>query len=369
MTTADKKLFQPTTLGATTLSNRLVMAPMTRNRATPVELAPTEMIAEYYAQRASGGLLITEASQISNQGQGYDLTPGIYTEAQIAGWKKVTEAVHAKGGKIAIQLWHVGRISHPDLQENGALPVAPSAIAAKSKTFVRGAFVETPTPRALEIEEIPGIVADYAQAAKNAIAAGFDLVEIHAANGYLIDQFMKTGTNKRTDAYGGPLENRTRLFDEVLGAIAAAIGGDRTGVRISPYSPVNDATDDNPQQLAEAAVAIAAKHGLAFLHIVEGATGGPRDLPEGADLAKLKAMFPGAWMVNNGYDRDMAIEAAETGEADLVAIGRPWISNPDLVERFEKGAPLNEIDQATLYGGGAEGYLDYPTLAAQEEAV
>ncbi|MGG7567291.1 alkene reductase [Rhodovulum sp. DZ06] len=359
---SDPKLFTPLAVGDIQLANRVVMAPLTRNRADHATDAPTEMTATYYEQRASAGLLITEASQISPQGKGYAFTPGIYSDEQIEGWRKVADAVHARGGKIVIQLWHVGRISHNVLQPGGADPVAPSAINAHGKTFDGTAFVETPTPRALEASEIPGIVADYAQAAKNAIAAGMDGVEIHAANGYLIDQFMKTGANARTDEYGGPVENRVRFLDEVVGAVAGAIGAGRTGIRISPFSPANNIDDANPQETAEAAVAVIEKHKLAYLHMVEGSTGANRDLPPEADMDKLRGMYSGAWMVNNLYTRDMALEAVESGRADLVAFGRSYISNPDLVERLKADAPLNKANSATFYGGGAEGYIDYPAL-------
>ena len=360
----EPKLFTPATIGDVTLANRVVMAPLTRNRADPATDAPTALNAEHYAQRASAGLLITEASQISPQGKGYAWTPGIHSDEQIAGWKLVTDAVHARGGKIFIQLWHVGRISHPSLQPGGADPVAPSAIAAESKTFDGTQFVPTPTPRALDAAEIPGIVADYAQAAKNAMKAGFDGVEIHAANGYLIDQFLQTGANKRTDSYGGSLANRLRFLEEVLDAVVGAIGAGRTGIRISPFSPANAISDDKPQETAEAVVAAIAARGLAYIHMVEGSTGANRDLPEEADLPKLRAMFPGAWMVNNLYARAMALEAVESGAADLVAFGRAFISNPDLVARLKADAPLAKANSATFYGGGAEGYTDYPTLEA-----
>ncbi|MFT7391148.1 MAG: N-ethylmaleimide reductase [Paracoccaceae bacterium] len=358
----DAKLFTPIKVGDIELANRIAMAPLTRNRADHETDSPHALQAEYYAQRTGAGLIVTEASQISPQGKGYAFTPGIYSPDQIEGWKLTTKAVHAKGGKIVIQLWHVGRISHNVLQPGGADPVGPSAINANGKTFDGKGFVDTPTPRALDIAEIPGIVADYAQAARNAIEAGFDGVEIHAANGYLIDQFLQTGANHRTDAYGGPVENRVRLLDEVVGAVVGAIGAGRTGIRISPYSPANNISDANPHETAKAAVAVIAKHDLAYLHIVEGSTGGPRAMPEGTDLAALKASFPGAWMVNNGYTRDMALDAVASGAADIVAFGRPFIGNPDLVERLKRNAPLTKPNSQTFYGGAAEGYTDYPTL-------
>lgn len=366
---SDEKLFSPLKVGAIEVANRIVMAPLTRNRARAEDDAPYEIHAEYYAQRASAGLLITEASQISPQGKGYAWTPGIYSEAQVEGWKKVTDTVHAKGGKIVIQLWHVGRISHPVLQPNGADPVAPSAIAAKSKTFDGTQFVDTPKPRALELAELPGIVEDYRKAAANAIKAGFDGIEVHAANGYLLDQFLRDSSNKRDDAYGGSIDNRSRLLKEVLDAVTAEIGADRVGIRLSPFSNANDVSDSNPQALFEHVVDLVSSYKLAYLHLIEGQTGGPRDLPAGADLKALYDRFYGPVMGNNGYSREMAIQAVETGAVDLVAFGRPFISNPDLVERLKENAPLNDWDQSTFYGGTEKGYTDYPTLKDQTAAA
>ncbi|GAA0782368.1 alkene reductase [Roseibium denhamense] len=359
---SDPKLFAPGKAGAIDLKNRIVMAPLTRNRARAEDDAPYELQAKYYGQRASAGLIITEASQISPQGKGYAWTPGIYSEAQIEGWKKVTKAVHDRGGKIVIQLWHVGRISHPVLQPDGADPVAPSAISAASKSFDGENFIETTTPRALEIDEIAGIVEDYRKATLNAKAAGFDGVEIHAANGYLIDQFLKDGANQRRDDYGGSIENRSRFLKEVVDAVVGAWSADRVGIRLSPFSNANNITESNPQPLFEHVVKVLNGYGLAYLHLVEGQTGGPRDIPEGADLSALYALFDGAKMGNNNYDRDMAIEAVENGTLDLIAIGRPLIANPDLVERYRKNAPLNDLDPDTLYGGDEKGYTDYPAL-------
>ena len=364
-------LFDPITVGDIALSNRVVMAPLTRNRAPGA--VPTPLMVTYYRQRASAGLLITEATAISHQGQGYSDVPGLYAPEQVAGWKPVTAAVHEAGGKIVTQLWHVGRVSHTALQPNGGAPVAPSAIAAKTKTVLiqNGVptFVETSTPRALETSELPGIVDDYRRAAKAAIEAGFDGVEIHAANGYLIDQFLKTGSNQRTDAYGGSIENRARLLVEVVQAITEAIGGGRTGIRLSPVTPANDVVDADPQPLFDYVVRQLARFGLAYVHIIEGATGGPRELADRPfDYAALKASYraaggQGAWMVNNGYDLALANQAVADG-ADLVAFGRPFIANPDLVERLKRGGPFNEGNRATYYGGGEAGYTDYPALAA-----
>ena len=363
-------LFEPTHAGDIALANRIAMAPLTRNRAP--DAIPSELTATYYAQRATAGLIISEATAISPEGQGYADVPGLYGTEQLDGWKKVTRAVHEAGGKIVVQLWHVGRISHTSLQPGHARPVAPSAIRAHAKTVLLKdgvpTFTDTSEPRALDAEELPRIVQDYRHAARNAIAAGFDGVEIHAANGYLIDQFLKTGANQRTDDYGGSIKNRARLLLEVTRAIVDEIGGGRTGIRLSPVTPANDIVDENPQPLFDYVVRELGKLGLAYVHVIEGATGGPRELPDRPfDYAELRNAYraaggKGAWMVNNGYDRALA-EAALANGADIVAFGRPFISNPDLVERLKQNAPLNELNRDTLYGGGAKGYTDYPTLA------
>lgn len=355
-------LFDPFRLGEMTLPNRIVMAPLTRNRAA-AGFVPGPLAAEYYAQRADAGLLITEASQISQQGQGYQDTPGIYSQAQIEGWRKVTDAVHAKGGRIVIQLWHVGRVSHTSLQPGGGAPVAPSAIAAQTKTFVNNAFTDTSMPRALDLSELPGIVEDYRRAAANAVQAGFDGVEIHAANGYLLDQFLRDGANHRTDAYGGSIENRARLLLEVMDAVIAEIGAHRTGLRLSPVTPANGLSDSDPQPLFNHVVEELEKRRPLYIHVIEGATGGPRDVAPGFSFEELHRRFTGPWMVNNGYDRALAAQAIADGKADLVAFGKDFISNPDLVERLRRNAPLNAVDRDTLYGGGEKGYTDYPTLA------
>ena len=362
-------LFEPVQAGSLKLANRIAMAPLTRNRAPGA--VPAAITATYYAQRASAGLLITEATAISHQGQGYADVPGLYGDDQIEGWKKVTAAVHAQGGKIVVQLWHVGRVSHTDLQPGNAAPVAPSAIRANTKTVlikdgVPG-FVETSTPRALELSELPGIVDDYRRAARAAITAGFDGVEIHAANGYLIDQFLKTGSNHRTDAYGGSIENRARLLLEVVAAISAEIGGDKTGIRLSPVTPANDISDSNPQALFDYIVDQLNALKLVYIHVIEGATGGPRDVAP-FDYASLRKRFKGTYIANNGYDLALANKQLDADAADLIAFGRPFIANPDLVERLKQNAPLNELDRATLYGGGAKGYTDYPTLQASQAA-
>jgi N-ethylmaleimide reductase len=364
---SQTKLFEPFRLGPITLPNRFAMAPLTRNRAVPPGMVPSPLAVDYYGQRASAGLLITEASQVSQQGQGYQDTPGIYSKEQVAGWRQVTDRVHEKGGRIFIQLWHVGRVSHDSLQPGGGKPVAPSAIRAKGKTFVNGTFADISEPRALELSEIPDIIEDFKRGTENALAAGFDGVEIHGANGYLLDQFAKDGTNKRTDAYGGSIENRAKLMLEVSKVVAAVAGAERTGIRISPVTPANDISDSDPQPLFDYIVDGLNALKLTYLHVVEGATGGPRDIAP-FDYAGLRKRFGGAYVANNGYDFDLATKVLEAGAADLIAFGKPFISNPDLVERLKKGAPLNEWDKATFYGGGAKGYTDYPTLAATEAA-
>ena len=366
-------LFDSLQLGQLQLPNRIVMAPLTRNRSP--DAIPTPMAVEYYGQRASAGLLITEATAITAQGQGYSDVPGLYGTDQLESWKRVTDAVHAAGGRIVVQLWHVGRVSHVDLQVDGQKPVAPSAITAKTKTYLIkdgvGSFVETSEPRALDAGELPGIVHDFRHAARHAVSsAGFDGVEVHGANGYLLDQFLKTGANKRDDDYGGSIENRARLLLEVMRAVAGEIGGERTGLRISPVTPANGIDDADPQALFDHVMRELAPLGLAYIHVIEGATGGPREIADRPfDYAAMKQTYrdaggKAAWMVNNGYDGALAEQALANG-ADLVAFGRPYIANPDLVERLRTGAPLNTPDKTTFYGGGAKGYTDYPALKNQ----
>ncbi|WOP15561.1 alkene reductase [Ottowia sp. SB7-C50] len=370
-------LFSSTRVGAIEVANRVVMAPLTRNRAP--EGIPTALMAEYYAQRADpvtgAGLIVSEATAISPQAQGYADVPGLYGTEQLDGWKKVTQAVHAQGGKIVCQLWHVGRVSHHLLQPHNADPVAPSPIRAETKTYLidkdgSGHFVPTSLPRALHRHEIPPIVHDYAAAARNAVkSAGFDGVEIHGANGYLLDQFLKTGANQRTDDYGGSIRNRARLMLEVTRAVVDAVGHDRVGIRLSPVTPANDIVDADPQPLFDYLLRQLAPLGLAYVHVIEGATGGPREV-EGRpfDYAKAKQAYRdaggrGAWMVNNGYDPRLAEDAIESGRADLVAFGKAFICMPDLTERIRRGGPFQGLDKATMYGGGAKGYTDYPALA------
>lgn len=362
----DKTLFEPYALGSVTLSTRVVMAPLTRNRAG-LGFVPSELAAIYYGQRASAGLLISEATQISQQGQGYQDTPGIYTQAQIEGWRPVTEAVHAKGGHIFLQLWHVGRVSHVDIQPDGAAPVAPSTLRAATKVFVNNSFEDASEPRALDVSELPGIVNDFRVAAANAIAAGFDGVEIHGANGYLLDQFLKDGSNVRTDAYGGSVENRARLLLEVTAAVVEEIGADRTGIRISPVSPANGVSSTDPQTQFDYVVDQLDALGLVYLHVVEGATGGPRDVAS-FDFGSLRRRFNNTYIANNGYDLSLATARLNDNKADLIAFGRPFIGNPDLVERLKTDAALSAFDPSTLYGGSAAGYIDYPTLAESNSA-
>jgi N-ethylmaleimide reductase len=360
-------LFDPIRLGDIDVATRIVMAPLTRNRASAGQV-PNALMAQYYAQRANpatgAGLIVSEATQISPEGQGYLDTPGLFNSAQVAGWRRVTDAVHAEGGRIVVQLWHVGRISHVSLQPGGQAPVSSTATPAKTKTFIAEGFADVSAPRALRTDEIAGVVQQYRVAAELAIEAGFDGVEVHAANGYLIEQFLRDSINDRTDAYGGSIENRARFLVEVMQAVTGAIGGGRTGLRLSPVTPANDAgLDSHTQQLFEHVGRQLAPLKLAFVHVVEGATGGPRDIAP-FDYAALRAAFGAPWMVNNGYTRQMALDAVAGGTADLVAFGRPFISNPDLGRRLREDAPMNELRPALLYGGGAEGYTDYPALAA-----
>ncbi len=362
--TTDRTLFEPMQLGDITLSNRMAMAPLTRSRAEAGNV-PGPLALAYYTQRASVGLIITEATQVSAEAQGYVSTPGVHTPEQIAGWRKVTDAVHAKGGKMFVQIWHTGRMSHTAFQPGGKAPVAPSAIAAKAKTYVPGSgFVDTSEPRALETAEIAGIVQDFRTAARNAIEAGFDGVEIHGAHGYLIDAFLRDGSNKRTDIYGGSIENRARFLLEVMSAVIADIGASKVAIRLSPVSPVNDSSESHPQPLFEHVVRELEKLHPVYIHVVEGATGGARDNAP-FDYEALHKLYSGVWMLNNGYTQAMAQEAIASGRADMVSFGRLMISNPDLVRRFKENAPLNELfTDVSLYGGeGPHGYTDYPALA------
>lgn len=352
-------LFSPVKLGSIAMSNRMVMAPLTRNRSS-MEGVPQDINVTYYEQRATAGLIITEATPISPMGHGYPLLPGIYTDAQVDGWKKVTDAVHAKGGKIVIQLWHVGRISHPSLL-NGATPVAPSAVKPAGKAFTFEGLVDYVQPRALDASELPSIVADYVQASKNAIKAGFDGVEIHSANGYLLDQFLRDGSNQRSDIYGGSIENRTRFLMEVTKAVVEAIGSDKVGLRLSPVNPFNDMKDSNPQALFNYVTEQLNQFNLAYLHVVEGGIHGG-GVAEPFDFDAMRKLCKSPYMANLSYDKERGNAAIAKGHADAVAYGVPFIANPDLVERFRQDAPLNEADSKSFYGGTEKGYIDYPTL-------
>ncbi|RXA94842.1 MULTISPECIES: alkene reductase [Yersinia] len=365
MTTA--KLFSPLKVGALTLPNRVFMAPLTRLRSIEPGDIPTPLMAEYYRQRASAGLIITEATQVSFQAKGYAGAPGLHTQEQLNAWKEITQAVHEEGGHIAVQLWHVGRISHNSLQPGQQAPIAPSAIAADTRTTVRdenGAWVRVPcsTPRALETEEIPGIINDFRQATANAREAGFDYVELHAAHGYLLHQFMSPASNQRTDQYGGSIENRTRLTLEVVDATAAEWGAEHIGIRISPLGPFNGL--DNGEDQEEAALYLIDelnKRHIAYLHISEPDWAGGKPYSD-AFRDAVRARFNGVIVGAGAYTAEKAENLIEKGFIDAVAFGRSYIANPDLVARLQQNAPLNEPDGETFYGGGAKGYTDYPTL-------
>ncbi|MCZ4268018.1 alkene reductase [Rhodobacteraceae bacterium G21628-S1] len=357
----SQNLFAATIAGALELTNRVVMAPLTRNRADDSTGEVLDRHAEYYAQRASAGLIITEGSQISAEAKGYIQTPGIHTAAQAAAWRKVTDAVHAKGGKIVIQLWHVGRITHDSLLPEGVKAVGPTDQAAEAQTFTHAGFEPTATPEALTVAGIQRVIEDYVQAAKYAKEAGFDGVELHAANGYLLEQFLKDGVNTRSDAYGGSAENRARFLFEVLDALATVWEPGRIGVRLSPFASFNDVSDSDPVAHYTPVIERLNTYDLAYLHLIEGDTGGARD----GDFETLRQLYTGTYMANNGYDRETALARTESGAVDLVAFGRPFISNPDLVARLKADAPLADGDQATFYGGGDKGFTDYPTLELQ----
>ena len=356
-------LFDPITIGAIALKNRIVMAPLTRNRAD--NGCASALMVEYYKQRASAGLIIAEASPISPMAVGYLNTPGIWSSEQVTGWRHVTDAVHAAGGRMVLQLWHVGRISHNSLLPGGAQPVSSTDQRPNAMTYTAGGFEPVSAPRALRDDEIPALIEDYRKAARNAIEAGFDGVEIHGANTYLLEQFLRDSVNDRTGSYGGSIEHRVRLLLEVVRAVSEVVGAGRVGVRLSPMTTFGNTTarDSNPQPLYGYVVEQLAPLGLAYLHVIEGETGGTR-APEGGafDYAALRQKFPGAWMVNNCFTREDAIAEVASGKADLVAFGRPFISTPDLVRRLKDDLPFNELRADKLYGGGAEGYIDYPVL-------
>jgi N-ethylmaleimide reductase len=354
-------IFSALRLGALDLPNRVVMAPMTRNRAGPGNV-PTALNATYYAQRAGAGLIVTEATQVSPQGVGYPGTPGIHSAEQVAGWKLVTDAVHGAGGRIFLQLWHVGRISHPALQPGGALPVAPSAIAPAGQAWTTNGMEAFVTPRALETDEIPGIVEDFRRGARYAHDAGFDGVELHGANGYLIDQFLRDSTNKRTDRYGGSALNRARFLIGVTQALIGEWGRERVGVRLSPTNPYNDIADSHPAATFSTAARELNRLGIAYLHIVEPGPGDPVAEGEMPDIRFFRQIWRGPLIANKGYDLERANAVLRNGDADLVSFAALYLANPDLDQRFRSGGPFNPPDRKTFYGGAAKGYTDYPAL-------
>jgi N-ethylmaleimide reductase len=374
MTTVTKNhaLFEPVTLGAHKLKNRIVLPPLTRQRAGPGDV-PTALMAEYYRQRAGAGFIVTEGTQIEPRGQGYAWTPGIYSAAQIAGWRTVTDAVHADGGVIFAQLWHVGRVSHTALQPGGGAPVAPSAVrAGNAKAFIEtgpgaGTLVAPSMPRALSVAEIGELVELYAQAARNALAAGFDGVEIHAANGYLVNQFISSHANTRTDDYGGSLQNRLRFLREVVEAVAAVVGPERLGVRFTPLFTSTEQdrvylgfVEEDPHQTYVEAVKVLEQAGVGYVSIAEADWDNAPELPE-AFRRDVRRAFSGRIMVAGRYTAERGASLLERELADMIAFGRPFIANPDLPERLLNGWPLNPLDAATLYGGAEQGYTDYPS--------
>ena len=358
---SSSPLFQPFTLGELQLRNRVVMAPLTRSRSSD-DGVPSPFAAEYYAQRASAGLIVSEATNISAQARGYAMTPGIWSPAQVAAWQPVTRAVHAEGGRMVLQLWHTGRISHPDLH-GGALPVAPSALKPAGQAFTNKGLQDHVTPRALETDEIPAIVEDYRHAARCAQEAGFDGVEVHSANNYLLEQFIRDSTNTRTDQYGGSVENRLRFPLDVVRAVVEVWGGSRVGIRISPGTTVPGETprDSDPMGTYGAYLDALNAFGLMYVHDIEGVTQMSRD-PSGVDYPALRRRFRGAYIANNNYTRELADKTIGAGEADLISFGRPFIANPDLVERLLTGAPLADAPKQYWYGGGAVGYSDWPGM-------
>jgi len=355
-------VLQPVAIADLQLKNRIVMAPLTRSRSND-EGVPPNFAADYYGQRADAGLIITEATNISAQARGYAMTPGIWSDVQVAAWRPIVEAVHRRGGTIFLQLWHTGRISHPDLH-GGALPVAPSAIAAEGQAFTNDGLKDFVTPRALETDEIPGIVADYRHAAAQAKAAGFDGVEVHAANNYLLEQFIRDSTNRRTDIYGGSIENRLRFPLDVVRAVVEVWGARRVGIRISPATtePGKTPLDSQPAQTFDMFVDALSEMGLLYIHDIEGVTQQTRDVPDGVDFRELRKRFSGAYIANNQYTLALAEEVLADGDADLFSFGRPFLANPDLVKRLRSGAPLAEAPKEYWYGGGSVGYSDWPVM-------
>lgn len=359
-------LFKPLDIGTLTVPNRVLMAPLTRNRAQS-DGTPKAMAIDYYRQRASAGLIFSEATQINAKGKGYIDTPGIHEESHVREWSRITEAVHAAGGRIFLQLWHVGRISHTSLQADGEAPWAPSAIRAEAQTFTADGFQDCSEPKAMTKEDIRKTVWDYGQAARNALEAGFDGIEVHAANGYLLDQFLQDKSNRRDDEYGGSIENRLRFLNEVVEEVSQVYPRGRIGVRLSPLGQFNDMGDSNPKALFSAVVDSLNQHKLAYLHVVEQFPGSEASDEDRQFIADLRAAYQGVYIANGGYDLFSAVEAINSGHADALTFGRPFIANPDLPERFRQSADLNQWDDDTFYGGGRKGYTDYPFLADATE--
>ncbi|MCG8490894.1 MAG: alkene reductase [Sneathiellales bacterium] len=359
-------LFTRGSVGDVELSNRMVMAPLSRSRATP-EGVPTDLMVEHYAQRASAGLIITESTPISHQGVGYPCTPGVYTDEQVSGWIRVINAVHARGGKIFAQLQHCGRISHRSHQPGGELPVAPSALLPDGVAFTASGYQPFEMPKELNEEEIKEIVEQYRQAAINCLRAGFDGVEVHGGNGYLIDQFLRDGSNTRTDAYGGSVENRMRFLEEVLDAVTDVLSPGQVGLRLSPENSFNSMYDSEPQKHFEEIVEKVSDRGLCYLHVLETSMdfgGHMEGAPRNIDYSQFRKRFNGSYIANNGYSKERADEALESGHADFVSFGAAFLANPDLVRRFRENLPLNNIDKSTFYTGGSTGYVDYPEYSA-----
>lgn len=356
---ASSRLFEPMTIGNLTLPNRIVMAPLTRSRAN-ADCVPSEFAAEYYSQRATAGLIIAEATQISAEAQGYSQTPGIYTAEQIVAWRKITQAVHAKGGRIFLQLWHTGRASNAAVQPEGRQPKAPSPIRAEAQTWVEGAFVPCSLPVEMSLDDIKSAVSDFADAAANAISAGFDGVEIHAANGYLIDQFLRDGANKRQDQYGGTIANRVRFMQEVLTAVTARIGSEKVGIRFSPNSTVNGISESDPGPLFKAAIDALRPFNLAYMHLIEGITRIDHQGGAPLDWADLYTRFQGPTIANNGFTRESAMQRVGDNPNQAISFGRNFIANPDLVLKLKEGIPLTAANPETFYGGDQKGYTDYP---------
>lgn len=367
----QSRLFTPAAIGNLPLPSRIIMAPLTRSRASAGNV-PSDMAVDYYRQRAGAALIITEATQISQQGQGYAWTPGIHTPEQIAGWQRITDAVHAAGGRMFLQLWHVGRVSHPVFQPGGARPVGPTAMPVPAKAFVpgydgKGAYADIPEPQELTEAGIAQIVADYAQAARNALAAGMDGVEVHAANGYLLDQFLNSASNLRTDRYGGSLENRARLLLEAVDAVCTAVSSDRVGVRLSPMGRSFGMDEATPEAIFGLVVRELDRRGLAYLHLVEP-TVRDREILSEIDpraevlMAAIRTGFRGPLILAGGYTKASAERALQEGRGDLIAFGRPFIANPDLPARMAQDAPLNQPDPSSFFGGDRHGYTDYPAL-------